>query len=1056
MNTIPSKACLTGELLRKMGQGDLDAQDLSTVEEHLEHCERCREFLDSTAMDEQWRDQLLPVLRKPGDQPFPLGDLDENLKEEASLDSVLRILGPTDDPDKLGRIGPYEVMGVIGRGGMGVVFKALDPALNRFVAIKMLLPHLAESGAARKRFAREGQAAAAVIDDHVMPIFTVAEWQGIPYLVSPYSRGVTLQKRIQDQGHMELREILRIGMQTARGLAAAHAQGLVHRDVKPSNILLDRTVERAMLADFGLARAVDDASITRTGIIAGTPQYMSPEQANGGSVDARSDLFGLGSVLYAMCTGRPPFRADNSYAILRLIIDKEPTPIREINPDIPEWLCEIVRRLMAKRPEIRYASAAEVAALLERCLAHVQQPTEVPPPFIDFHGTYRISKMGSFVKGGLVMLGILILGFAGMFFAQTEPPDISGDWKGPEWGAVHLNRTESGLYEGTFRDTMGSDPGTVVLKWSRIERRFNGKWDEGKGERFGEISLRLLEGKIQGAYTTDKSSRTNPETPKLADLTWVRSGVKQELPNGTRSKERSETGGNPIELEGIWEVQLPKEMLITVPENQRTRLVIVRVNGEAPSMEHASPQFWQGTYMGPIRSSASALVVDQKNHQLTFGGPENQPMHGIYEVKGDGLRLSVAPKTEPLPNRYGTDKPEFKKVYGKLAVDQVNDLRLYAEKQIAKETGDPGRAVGPDISGNWMDELVPEANFTIVSITDPLKPSIRIDTWGGTTEELIWSPSNDRYEGGGELSGGEKYRIAVKRISGEDKLSVVWTFDEAWREKWFKHKAPGYPGISPELASSLQKEYDQQNRRLWIRDKKEQKGRPEQLDPPGAAKIPHSGPVRWLEDKRPLLSGGQNPSPKSANEVPFKGVPVKEAPARTALLEFRIAANLQGGQNTPLVPADFQKRNYPNITDKGRNEAREKGFVWVKVSKQLIGDVSLPLVDFPVGESGRALLADTPEHAMVWDGKWKIESVKVVPLPGNSKDQFGIELKLNEAAGNALRCLTRAHFGQPLAIVVNNEIVAAPGIRGEVGRDVIISGVFTREQADRMAEVLKP
>ena len=118
-----------------------------------------------------------------------------------------------------------------------------------------------------------------MIDDNVMPIYSVAEWQGVPYLVTQYSRGTTLQKRIQDQGPLELKEILRIGMQTARGLAAAHAQGFVHRDVKPSNILLDGTVERALLTDFGLARAVDDASITRTGIIAGTPQYMSPEQA---------------------------------------------------------------------------------------------------------------------------------------------------------------------------------------------------------------------------------------------------------------------------------------------------------------------------------------------------------------------------------------------------------------------------------------------------------------------------------------------------------------------------------------------------------------------------------------------------------------------------------------------------------------------------------------------------------------------------------------------------------------------------------------------------------
>ncbi len=134
-------------------------------------------------------------------------------------------------------------------------------------------------------------------------------------------------------------------------------------------------VERALLTDFGLARAVDDASITRTGIIAGTPQYMSPEQARGGDVDARSDLFGLGCVLYTMCTGRPPFRADNSYAVLRLITDSEPRSIQEINPEIPDWMCRLIARLMAKLPSDRFASAAEVATLLEQCLAHVQQPT---------------------------------------------------------------------------------------------------------------------------------------------------------------------------------------------------------------------------------------------------------------------------------------------------------------------------------------------------------------------------------------------------------------------------------------------------------------------------------------------------------------------------------------------------------------------------------------------------------------------------------------------------------------------------------------------------------
>jgi serine/threonine protein kinase len=275
----------------------------------------------------------------------------------------------------LGRIGTYEIIGLLGYGGMGAVFKGFDRSLNRFVAIKMLLPHLAASGAARKRFAREAQAVAAVVDDHVMPIHCVDEWQGVPYLVMTYSRGVSLQERLSESGPLEIRKILRIGMQAAKGLAAAHAQGIVHRDIKPANIFLDQNVERVQLMDFGLARAVDDASLTRSGTLAGTPQYMSPEQARAETVDHRSDLFSLGSVMYAMCTGHAPFRAESSYAVLRLITDKEPNPIREINPDIPEWLCSIISKLMEKNASDRFGSALQIADILEACLAHIQQPS---------------------------------------------------------------------------------------------------------------------------------------------------------------------------------------------------------------------------------------------------------------------------------------------------------------------------------------------------------------------------------------------------------------------------------------------------------------------------------------------------------------------------------------------------------------------------------------------------------------------------------------------------------------------------------------------------------
>jgi serine/threonine protein kinase len=294
------------------------------------------------------------------------------------------LLSPASHPEMLGRIGRYDVERLIGSGGMGLVFKAYDTELNRPVAVKLLAPYLAGSGSARNRFAREARAAAAVVDDHVVPIHNVetGNEQGgeHPFLVMKFIAGGSLQQRIDREGPLEVCEVLRIGMQTAKGLAAAHAQGLIHRDVKPSNILLDEGVDRALLTDFGLARATDDASLTRSGFHPGTPHYMSPEQVRGEAIDARSDLFGLGCVVYAMCTGHPPFRSETSYAVLRRITDDTPRSIREINSSVPQWLDRIVMKLLAKSPEDRYASALEVCLLLERCLAHVQQPTAVELP----------------------------------------------------------------------------------------------------------------------------------------------------------------------------------------------------------------------------------------------------------------------------------------------------------------------------------------------------------------------------------------------------------------------------------------------------------------------------------------------------------------------------------------------------------------------------------------------------------------------------------------------------------------------------------------------------
>lgn len=293
---------------------------------------------------------------------------------------ALDFLSPSNDPPSLGRLGYYEVVEVLGRGGFGVVLKARDTKLDRIVAVKTLSQSLATSATARKRFVREAKAAAAVKHENVVGIYHVSDEGSVPYLVMECVNGLSLEAKLQQAGTLDLPAILRIGMQIATGLAAAHKQGLVHRDVKPGNILLENGVERVKITDFGLARAADDAAITKTGDIAGTPQYMSPEQAQGLSLDARSDLFSLGSVLYAMATGRSPFRAESTIAALRRVCDDTPRPIRETNADIPEWLAGIINRLLAKQPSERYQTATEVADLLGLHLAAVQQSAIVPSP----------------------------------------------------------------------------------------------------------------------------------------------------------------------------------------------------------------------------------------------------------------------------------------------------------------------------------------------------------------------------------------------------------------------------------------------------------------------------------------------------------------------------------------------------------------------------------------------------------------------------------------------------------------------------------------------------
>ncbi len=292
--------------------------------------------------------------------------------DATDLEIPLGYLEPSSKPDSLGRLGHYEVLEVVGRGAFGTVLRAFDEKLHRVVAIKVMAPELASTSPARKRFLREAQASAAIRHEHVVSIHAVEE-NPIPYLVMEYIPGQTLQQRLDERGPLEIQSILRIGRQIAEGLAAAHAINLIHRDIKPGNILLETGVpERVKITDFGLARTADDASLTQSGTIAGTPMYMAPEQALGKKLDQRADLFSFGSVLYQMVCGRPPFRAPSALAVIKRVAEESPRPIPEIIPEVPPWLCDIIAKLHAKNPADRYQSAREVADVLADCEAQLK------------------------------------------------------------------------------------------------------------------------------------------------------------------------------------------------------------------------------------------------------------------------------------------------------------------------------------------------------------------------------------------------------------------------------------------------------------------------------------------------------------------------------------------------------------------------------------------------------------------------------------------------------------------------------------------------------------
>lgn len=352
------------------------------------------------------------------------------------------------------RLGPrYEIVRLLGKGGMGAVYLAYDRELSRLVALKVVALHLAGEDWVLDRFKREIHLSSLVTHPNVLRVFDLGEHDGLKFLTMQYVEGDTLDALMRRERRLPLEWSLAIFRQLCAALGAAHQKGVLHRDLKPQNVLLDRD-RTAYLTDFGLATSQALSPMTQTGAVMGTPHYMSPEQVKGQPVDARSDLYGLGVMLYELLAGARPFGGDSVYDVMMARVRDAARPVRELNPEVPAWLGEVAARCLAVEPADRYQSAAEILADLDAQAAPKappRRPPAAPQPATAAPGAPRRSTRRSLALALAAVAGLALPLAAWWLWPRPAPPPVARTVLIADFD----NRTGEEVFNGTLEPALG-------------------------------------------------------------------------------------------------------------------------------------------------------------------------------------------------------------------------------------------------------------------------------------------------------------------------------------------------------------------------------------------------------------------------------------------------------------------------------------------------------------------------------------------------------------------------------------------------------------------------